>query len=82
MGVKGVLDEYFVSGDADEAARALAELDHAEFHHEVVKSVISRYAISSFCLGDKNKLMISGHWICMTASVSWRPIFCHVYIPV
>lgn len=40
--VKGILDEYFVSGDADEAARALVELDHNEYHHEVVKSAISK----------------------------------------
>jgi len=40
--VKGILDEYFVSGDADEAARALVELDHADLHHEFVKLLISK----------------------------------------
>lgn len=42
QGVKGILDEYFVSGDVEEAQRALVELDRPEFHHEFVKSVISR----------------------------------------
>lgn len=40
--VKGILDEYFVSGVVEEAERALVELDHPEYHHEFVKAVISR----------------------------------------
>jgi len=40
--VKGILDEYFASGDVEEAKRALIELDHPDFHHEFVKSAISR----------------------------------------
>lgn len=42
QGLSGILDEYFVSGDASEAARALVELDHPNYHHEIVKSVISK----------------------------------------
>lgn len=40
--VKEILDEYFVSGDADEVTKTLVEIDHAELHHEFVKLVISK----------------------------------------
>jgi len=40
--VKGILDEYFVGGVAEEVERALIEIDHPEFHHEFVKATISR----------------------------------------
>eukprot|EP01113_Clastostelium_recurvatum_P041879 TRINITY_DN671_c0_g1_i2.p1 TRINITY_DN671_c0_g1~~TRINITY_DN671_c0_g1_i2.p1 ORF type:complete len:373 (+),score=104.62 TRINITY_DN671_c0_g1_i2:193-1311(+) len=40
--VQTILDEFFVSGDVDEVARALPELGQAEFHHEFVKIAVSR----------------------------------------
>jgi hypothetical protein len=52
---KNILDEYFVSGDADEVVRALSELDHEEFHHEFVKAVISR----SLDLHDRERELAS-----------------------
>lgn len=48
QGIKVILDEYFNSGVVEEVARALTDLDHAEFHHEFVKQVISRYVTLHF----------------------------------
>jgi len=42
LGVKNLLDEYFVSGVVEEAQRALIELNHPELHHEFVKLAISK----------------------------------------
>eukprot|EP00026_Physarum_polycephalum_P009497 Phypoly_transcript_09622.p1 GENE.Phypoly_transcript_09622~~Phypoly_transcript_09622.p1 ORF type:complete len:381 (+),score=81.49 Phypoly_transcript_09622:117-1259(+) len=42
LGVKNLLDEYFVSGVVEEAQRALIELNHPELHHEFVKLTISK----------------------------------------
>lgn len=55
-GIKGILNEYFVSGDADEVIKALKELDHSEFHHEFVKAVIS----SSLDKHDRERELASG----------------------
>jgi len=41
-GVANILDEYFVSGDADEVKKALKELGYSDLLHEFVKIVISR----------------------------------------
>jgi hypothetical protein len=54
LGVKNLLDEYFVSGVVEEAQRALIELNHPELHHEFVKLAISKYVphftpIKSYC---------------------------------
>jgi len=56
MRVQGLLDEYFVSGDPDEATRALAELGHPEFHHEFVKLLISK----SLDKHDRERELASG----------------------
>lgn len=42
VGVKGILDEYFVSGVVEEAQRALVELNLPDLHHEFVKMTISK----------------------------------------
>lgn len=54
-GVSSILDEYFVSGDADEVKKALKELGHSELHHEFVKIVISR----SLDLHDRERELAS-----------------------
>jgi len=54
-GVASILDEYFVSGDADEVKKALKELGHPELHHEFVKIVISR----SLDLHDRERELAS-----------------------
>lgn len=52
---KAILDEYYVNGDSVEAQRAIAELDHAEFHHELVKLIISK----AFDLHDRERELAS-----------------------
>eukprot|EP01111_Echinosteliopsis_oligospora_P008482 TRINITY_DN2418_c0_g1_i1.p1 TRINITY_DN2418_c0_g1~~TRINITY_DN2418_c0_g1_i1.p1 ORF type:complete len:368 (+),score=138.17 TRINITY_DN2418_c0_g1_i1:196-1299(+) len=37
-----IIREYFVSGDAEEAINAFRELKRPNFHHEIVKAVISK----------------------------------------
>jgi len=54
-GVANILNEYFLSGDASDVARALTELGHPELHHEFVKSVISR----SLDLHDRERELAS-----------------------
>jgi len=54
-GVANILDEYFVSGDADEARKAIKELGHVEHLHEFVKIVISR----SMDLHDRERELAS-----------------------
>jgi len=55
IGVKSLLDEYFVNGVVEEAQRALTELDHSEYHHEFVKIAISK----ALDLHDREREMAS-----------------------
>lgn len=54
-GVSNILDEYFVSGDADEVRKALKELGHPDLLHEFVKIVLSR----AFDLHDRERELAS-----------------------
>jgi hypothetical protein len=55
VAINNILDEYFTSGDADEVARALKELNHPEFQHEFVKYAVSR----SLDLHDRERELTS-----------------------